>query len=158
MKDRLDGLLAGNEAKPARERLTLMRIFEELRGLGYEGGYDAVRRCARAWRREWPSLTTAGFVPLSFAPGGVSVRLEPRDRAEEQKRFCMQGQDERPAPTGRLHPGQPLWAPRVPPRQADRIPLGYRSVERLFRSGPVPLVRPSPAISAIVRPFWCCGT
>jgi len=26
-----------------RERLTLIRVFEELRGLGYEGGYDAVR-------------------------------------------------------------------------------------------------------------------
>jgi hypothetical protein len=28
----------------ALERLTLIRIFEELRGRGYEGGYDAVRR------------------------------------------------------------------------------------------------------------------
>ena len=35
-----------NEGKPARERLTLIRIFEELRGRGYENGYDAVRRYA----------------------------------------------------------------------------------------------------------------
>jgi transposase len=42
----LDELLAGNGAKPAREQLTLIRIFEELRGRGYEGGYDAVRRYA----------------------------------------------------------------------------------------------------------------
>jgi hypothetical protein len=28
----LDELLMGNEAKPARERLTLIRVFEELRG------------------------------------------------------------------------------------------------------------------------------
>ena len=34
----LDGLLAGNAAKPAREQLTLIRIFEELRGRGYDGG------------------------------------------------------------------------------------------------------------------------
>jgi len=27
-----------------------MRIFEALRDFGYEGGYDAVRRYARAWR------------------------------------------------------------------------------------------------------------
>src|SRR5665213_3541799 len=48
----LDGILASNETKAARERLTLIRVFEELRGLGYEGGYDAVRRYARGWRRE----------------------------------------------------------------------------------------------------------
>src|SRR5436309_2383951 len=41
-QDRLDGLLAANEAKPGRERLTLIRLFEELRGLGYKGGYDVV--------------------------------------------------------------------------------------------------------------------
>jgi hypothetical protein len=35
-------LLLENDGKPARERLTLIRVFEELRGLGYEGGYDAV--------------------------------------------------------------------------------------------------------------------
>src|SRR6195256_7013233 len=34
----LDGLLAGNAAKSAREQLTLIRIFEELRGRGYDGG------------------------------------------------------------------------------------------------------------------------
>jgi hypothetical protein len=46
----LDGLLADNEVKPARERLTLIRVFETLRGLGYDGGYDAVRRYARRRR------------------------------------------------------------------------------------------------------------
>src|SRR5271166_443611 len=49
-RDRLDGLLLANEEKAARERLTLIRVFEELRGLGYEGGYDAVRRYAKVWR------------------------------------------------------------------------------------------------------------
>jgi hypothetical protein len=28
----------------------LLPVFEELRGLGYEGGDDAVRRYARVWR------------------------------------------------------------------------------------------------------------
>ncbi len=37
-RDELDRLLAANEAKPARERLTLIRLFEELRGLGLRGG------------------------------------------------------------------------------------------------------------------------
>ena len=40
----LDRILASNEAKQVRERLTLIRVFEELRALGYDGGYDAVRR------------------------------------------------------------------------------------------------------------------
>jgi transposase len=34
----LDELLATNMQKPARERLTLVRVFEELHGRGYEGG------------------------------------------------------------------------------------------------------------------------
>jgi transposase len=43
----LDRLLTANVGKAARERLTLIRLFEELRLLGYDGGYDAVRRYAR---------------------------------------------------------------------------------------------------------------
>ena len=56
-REKLDALLTANEAKASRERLTLIRVFETLRGLGYEGGYDAVRRYARSWaasvRRRW---------------------------------------------------------------------------------------------------------
>src|SRR6266436_6206456 len=65
----LEGLLAGNAAKSAREQLTLIRIFEELRGRGYDGGYDAVRRYARRWSKERGESTAAAYVPLSFAPG-----------------------------------------------------------------------------------------
>jgi len=68
-RDELDGLLLGNEGKAARERLTLIRIFETLRGLGYDGGYDAVRRYAKVWRRERGATTAQAYVPLSFAPG-----------------------------------------------------------------------------------------
>ena len=46
----LDRMLSDNETRAARERLTLIRIFEELRELGYQGSYDAVRRHARKWR------------------------------------------------------------------------------------------------------------
>ena len=65
----LDRLLAVNAARASRERLTLIRVFEELRGLGYEGGYDAVRRYAAGWQRDRAAATAAAFVPLSFAPG-----------------------------------------------------------------------------------------
>jgi transposase len=65
----LDEMLAANEAKPPRERLTLIRIYEELCGLGYDGGYDAVRRYAKRWRVAHGAATAEAFVPLSFAPG-----------------------------------------------------------------------------------------
>jgi transposase len=65
----LDRLLAANASKPSRERLTLVRVFETLRELGYQGGYDAVRRYARDWARSHTTTTAAAFVPLSFAPG-----------------------------------------------------------------------------------------
>src|SRR6185437_783479 len=57
----LDGLLAANAAKSAREQLTLIRIFEELRGRGYDGGYDAVRRYARRWSQERGQSTAAAY-------------------------------------------------------------------------------------------------
>ena len=68
-KAEIDRMLGANATKPARERLTLIRVFEELRALGYDGGYDAVRRYARSWAREYASETANAFVPLSFAPG-----------------------------------------------------------------------------------------
>jgi hypothetical protein len=64
-----------NTGRASRERLTLVRIFGELRGLGYEGGYDAVRRYAASWQRERVAATAAAFVALRFAPG--EARLEP---------------------------------------------------------------------------------
>ena len=42
----LERLVEANEGKRRRERLSLLRIFEQLQGLGYDGGYDAVRRYA----------------------------------------------------------------------------------------------------------------
>src|ERR1043165_8275243 len=65
----LDELLASNAAKPAREQLTLIRVFEELRGRGYDGSYDAVRRYAGRWAKQHGQATAAAYVPLSFAPG-----------------------------------------------------------------------------------------
>ena len=68
-RDRLDALLLANEGKSSRERLTLIRLFETLRGFGYDGSYDAVRRYARTWRQERGAATAQAYVPLSFAPG-----------------------------------------------------------------------------------------
>src|ERR1700761_6089650 len=68
-KAEIDRMLTKNAKASARERLTLIGLFEELRGLGYEGGSAAVRRYARAWSREHASQTASAYVPLSFAPG-----------------------------------------------------------------------------------------
>jgi len=65
----LAGRLEANETKPRRERLTLQRIYEDLESLGYRGGYDAVRRYAKAWRQGWSSSGAQAYVPLTFAPG-----------------------------------------------------------------------------------------
>jgi transposase len=68
-RDDLNRLVATNAARSARERLTLTRVYEELRALGYEGGYDAVRRYAATWRRRESAASASAFVPLSFEPG-----------------------------------------------------------------------------------------
>ncbi len=47
---RLEALLEADAKKPARERLSCVRLFETLQAEGFEGGYDSVRRYARRWR------------------------------------------------------------------------------------------------------------
>jgi len=64
-----DGLLTANAVKPKRERLTLVRIYEELCNLGYDGSYDAVLRYASNWSRETQEASATACVPLSFDPG-----------------------------------------------------------------------------------------
>ena len=67
--EELDRLLEANTKPVTRERLTLIRVYEELRALGYEGGYDAVRRYARSWGEQHANVTAEAFIPLTFAPG-----------------------------------------------------------------------------------------
>ena len=53
-----------------KDRLSLLRIHEDLGALGYGGGYDAVRRYAKAWRRRRRLLSPSqAYVPLIFYPG-----------------------------------------------------------------------------------------
>ena len=67
----LDRMLATNASNSTRERLTLIRLFEELRSLGYEGGYDSVRRYARTWSREQP------LAPLADRHGPRQQQAKP---------------------------------------------------------------------------------
>ena len=68
--EELERQLEANAKKERKDRLSLLRIHEDLASLGYEGGYDAVRRYARAWRRRRRLLSPSqAFVPLIFDPG-----------------------------------------------------------------------------------------
>jgi transposase len=65
----LDAMLAENARRPKRGRLTLIRIYEELRNRGYDGSYDAVRRYASSWSKATQEASASAYVPLSFDPG-----------------------------------------------------------------------------------------
>jgi transposase len=67
--EKLEQRLAVNEKLPRRERLNLIGIFEALQKDGFTGGYDAVRRYARARERKRGTGSGDAYVPLSFAPG-----------------------------------------------------------------------------------------
>ena len=58
------------EAKlPRRERRSTQRLFETLRGRGYDGAHDSVHRFAKAWRNDRRRTPAQAYVPMSFAPG-----------------------------------------------------------------------------------------
>jgi transposase len=65
----LERMLSVNLSKLPRERLTLIRIYEELCTLGYEGSYSSVWRHSRSWEKERGRATAEAYVPLIFAPG-----------------------------------------------------------------------------------------
>ena len=54
---------------PKRERRSTQRLFEELRGRGYDGAHDSVHRFVKEWREERARVPAQAFVPMSFAPG-----------------------------------------------------------------------------------------
>ena len=54
---------------PRRERRSTQRLFEELRGRGYDGAHDSVHRFVKAWRDERARVPAQAFVPMSLLPG-----------------------------------------------------------------------------------------
>lgn len=66
--DRLEALLEVNAGLTPAKRRTLLSLYEELQGQGYEGSYSAVRRYAGKWRGERKTLSDV-YVPLTFGKG-----------------------------------------------------------------------------------------
>ena len=90
-RERLDSLLLENAEKSARERLTLVRLFEELRGFGYAGSYDAVRRDAKTWRKERGVALAQAYAAHLCSRRGLSVRRESRSRCTERRAGDREG-------------------------------------------------------------------
>jgi len=65
----LTEILEAEASLSKRERRSTQRLFEELRGRGYDGAHDSVHRFVKAWRDERARVPARAFVPLSFAPG-----------------------------------------------------------------------------------------
>ncbi len=47
---------------PKRERRSTQRLFEELRGRGYDGAHDSVHRFVKAWRDERARVPIHAYV------------------------------------------------------------------------------------------------
>jgi len=67
--DVLTGILEKEAKLSRRDRRSTQRLFEELRGHGYDGAHDSVHRFVNAWRDERARVPAQAYVPLIFAPG-----------------------------------------------------------------------------------------
>ena len=81
--EELERQLKANEKKARKDRLSLLRIHEDLVSLGYKGGYDAVRRVCQGLAAPVAAVVAvAGLCAADLRSGrGLPVRLEPRVRA-----------------------------------------------------------------------------
>ena len=64
----LEALLEANASLAPSKRRTMLALYEELQGQGYQGSYSSVRRYAGKWRGERAALSEV-YVPLSFGKG-----------------------------------------------------------------------------------------
>jgi hypothetical protein len=110
-RERLESLLEENEGKSAREQLTLIRLYEELRGFGYEGSYAAVRPLLTPRLARRAALTAGSEARPSPAGERPALHVNARIRrfpncelAPKSARIRGKTTDERPPvsePSGR---------------------------------------------------------
>ena len=61
--------LEADARRPKRERRTALKLFAELRRLGYSGGYSQLTQFIRGWRSDRGRALAGAFVPLHFEWG-----------------------------------------------------------------------------------------
>jgi len=61
--------LALDERLPRRERRTALKLYEQLREMGFTGSYSRITEAIRAWRAQAGSAARPAFVPLRFEWG-----------------------------------------------------------------------------------------
>jgi transposase len=66
---RLVKMLELDARRPVRDRRTALKLFAELKALGFDGDYSRVTEFIRRWREGSGSAVTKAFVPLQFEPG-----------------------------------------------------------------------------------------
>src|SRR6266478_4862009 len=62
----LTEILEEEATLPKRERRSTQRLFEELRGRGYDGAHDSVHRFVKEWREERARVPAQAFVRTYF--------------------------------------------------------------------------------------------
>lgn len=67
-REALEALLEAESALAASKRRTILSLYEELQGKGYEGSYSSVRRYARKWQGNQAPLSEV-YIPLTFGKG-----------------------------------------------------------------------------------------
>ena len=67
--ERIAQIIEEDKALPKKQRHTAKRIYDRLRGMGYEGGYTQVKEAVRELLR----LKQEVFMPLIHRPGEAQV-------------------------------------------------------------------------------------
>ena len=67
--DQLTKMLEIDARRPKRERRTALKLFAELKSLGFDGDYSRVTEFIRRWRAKGGTTVTKAYVPLQFEPG-----------------------------------------------------------------------------------------
>lgn len=68
-EDRLNELLAVDQKRSRKRRLTAQRLYELLLEEGYQGAYDSIQRYTKKWREEHNREPDRCYIPLKFSPG-----------------------------------------------------------------------------------------